>query len=321
MSFLIPTHDQARAGLRAMKTVLTAARPLDPVRREAMAAIQRHLLRTDHDLDALAAIAPDELAASIDDPALRSQLVSGMVTIALASERREPAELAAIEAFAAALGVRPTALEQLHDLHAERLLVLKIDVARRGLGGVAIRQLYEDQGLLGVAKNAASFAGLWENREVADRYRGLEGHADGTLGKELWRFYKANGFAFPGEKHGAPEALLTHDLSHILAGHGTDLRSEGLVLGFQAGYRREDPFSVLVFLLLNAQHGLKLTVFADPEHGFYDDKPGAIDEVVRAFARGARMNVDLTDHWDFWAVMDRDVDDLRREYGIDPWEA
>lgn len=320
MTFLIPTHDQARAGLRAMKTVLTAAGPLDPVRSEALAAIQRHLLRTDLDLDALPPITPEALASALDDPALRSQLLSGMVTLTLVSEHVDPRELAAIESFAAALGVRPVEVDQLRRFNDERLLTLRIDVVRRSLAGPALKQLYEDQGFLNLVKNLGSMAGLWENRAVAERYHGLEGYADGTLGKELWRFYRANGFPFPGEKHGAPEALLRHDLSHILAGYGTDLRGEGLVLAFTAGYRKQEPFSVLVFLLLNAQHGMRLTVFADPQRGYYNDKPGAIDELVRAFARGSRMTVDLAEQWDFWAVMDRQVDDLRRQYGIDPWQ-
>lgn len=321
MTFLIPTHNQARFGLRAMKTVFTATGPLAPTRREVLEAVQRHLLRTDHDLDALPAITPAELALAVDDPALRMQLVSGMVTIALASDHVEPQELAAIESFAAALGVRPAAVEQLRRLGEERLLTLRIDVARRGLAGSAMKQLYEDQGFLGIVKNLASFAGIWENRDVAQRYHALEHYADGTLGKELWRFYRQNGFSFPGEKHGAPESLLTHDLSHVLAGYSTDFQSEGLVLGFQAGYRKQDPFSVLIFALLNAQHGLKLTPFAEPARGFYNDKPAALDDVVRAFARGSKMNIDLTDHWDFWAVMDRPVDELRQKYGIEPWVA
>ena len=43
MTFLIPTPEQARAGLRAMKTVLTATGPLEPVRRESIAAVQRQV--------------------------------------------------------------------------------------------------------------------------------------------------------------------------------------------------------------------------------------------------------------------------------------
>lgn len=320
MTFLIPTVEQARAGLRAMKTVLTAAGPLAPVRREAIAAVQKHLLRTDHDIDALPTITPVELAAALDDPALRSQLVSGFVTMTLAGDAVAPEEVAAIEAFAAALEVAPTVLGQLRKFHEERMLLLRFDVIRRSLAGPALKQLYEEQGLVAVLKNLGSMVGLWENREVAERYHALEAYPEGTLGKALWRFYKENNFQFPGEKHGAPEALLVHDLSHILAGYGTDLHGEGLVLGFQAGYRRQEPFSVLVFLLLSAQHGVRMTKFADPQRGYYDDKPGAIDEVVRAFARGARMTVDLGDRWDFWAVMDRQVEDLRRTYGIAPWQ-
>lgn len=321
MTFLIPTHDQARAGLRAMKTVLTAAGPLLPLRRAAIDAIQRHLLRTDHDLDALTPIEPAELAAAIDEPALRAQLVSGMVALTLAVEGKAPEEQAAIEAFAAALEVEPSALEQLRRFNDERRLLLRIDVARRGLAGAALRQLYEDQGFLGVVKNLASFAGIWENTAVADRYRALEGYGEDTLGKALWRFYTAHGFAFPGEKHGAPESLLVHDLSHVLAGHDTEFRDEGLVLAFQAGYRRQDPFSVLVFLLLNAQQGMRMTPFAEAQRGFYDgDHPAAIDELVRSFARGARMTIDLTDHWDFWPALARPIDEVRRDYGITPWQ-
>lgn len=319
MTFLIPTHEQARAGLRAMKTVLTATQPLTAVRREAIAAVQQHLLRTDHDVEALPTITPEELAAAIEDPRLRAQLVSGFVTIALTNEEVAAEEVAAVEAFAAALAVKPSALAQLRNFHEERMTLLRFDVVRRSLAGPAFKQLYEEQGLWAVVKNVASATGLWENRELAARYHALEGYPDGSLGKTLWQFYKQNGFAFPGEKHGAPEAMLIHDLSHVLAGYGTDVRSEGLVLAFQAGYRRQEPFSVLVFLLLSAQHGVKLTAFAESQRGYYDDKPGAIDEVVRSFARGAAMTVDLGDHWDFWAVMDRPVAELRREYGIADW--
>jgi hypothetical protein len=169
-----------------------------------------------------------------------------------------------------------------------------------------------------VAKNIASFAGLWENRAVADKYHALESWPDGTLGKELWRFYNKHDFRFPGEKHGAPESLLTHDLSHILGGYDVDFHSEGQVLGFQAGYRKKDPFSVIVFLLMMAEHGVRVTPFAKEQRGYFENHPGTAEDIVRAFARGAQMNVDLTDAWDYWAVMDRPVDELRQNYGIAP---
>ena len=40
--------------------------------------------------------------------------------------------------------------------------------------------------------------------------------------------------------------------------------------------------------------------------------------MLKAIARGAAMNIDLTDDWDPWTVMDRDIDELRAEYNIAP---
>ena len=37
---------------------------------------------------------------------------------------------------------------------------------------------------------------------------------------------------------------------------------------------------------------------------------------VRAHQRGARCRLDLTDGWDYWAVVDQPVAALAREYGI-----
>jgi hypothetical protein len=321
MTFLIPTREQAQAGLRAMKTALTVAGPLTSVRREALDAVQKHLLRTEYDLDALEPISPEDLAAQFDDPALRTQFINGMATMAFATDHIDPREAEAIEKFAAALGVAPNALDHLRKFIQERLVMLRFDIFRRGLPGAGFANTYEEQGVMGVLKNIASFAGAWENKEVADKYHALEGYADGTLGKELWRFYKKNKFLFPGEKHGAPEGFLPHDLSHILGGYDVDYHSEGLVLGFQAGYRHNDPFTVVVFFLLQAEHGMKLTAFADATRGYFAEHPGYAEEIVRAFARGAKMNIDLTDGWDFWAVMDQPVEALRARYGIPPIEA
>lgn len=321
MTFLIPTPEQARAGLRAMKTTLTAGGPLTDTRRETLAAVQKYLLHTDYDMDVLPSIEPEELAKIVEDPALRTQLVSAMSTLVFAREHLEPSEVQATERFAAALNVAPSVLENLRTFQQERYVLLRLDLARKGLAGSAMAQLYEDQGFMGVLKNVASFAGLWENKAVSEKYHALETWPEGTLGKELWKFYKKNDFRFPGEKHGAPESLLTHDLSHILGGYDVDFRSEGLVLGFQAGYRKKEPFSVMVFLLMMAEHGIRVTPFAKEQAGYFEHNPGTAADIVRAFARGAAMNIDLTDHWDHWTVMDQPIDELRRRYGITPLEA
>ncbi|WP_437768781.1 hypothetical protein WMF27_11665 [Sorangium sp. So ce281] len=320
MTYLIPSQEQAHAGLRAIKVVLTSAGPLDGSRRDAITAVQRHLLHTDLDVDALAPIAPEELARAVEDPALREQLINGLCAMTLCGERVDERELLEVERFAAALGARPNAVRQLHHLHERRLLLLRIDISRSALLGKNVRRMLDEGGLYGLARNVASFAGVLENEPVAARYRSLEAYREGTLGKALFTFYRENGFSFPGEKRGVPEGVLTHDLSHILAGYGTDLRGEAMTIAFQAGYRREDPFGILVFLLVQLQQGIQLTVLAPSQQGMLAT-PGLADELVRSFVRGTKMSIDLMDDWDFWSDMAVDLDELRRRYGVVPWEA
>jgi hypothetical protein len=315
MTFLVPTTVQARLGLRAMKTTLLAGGGIEPTHREALAAVQRHLLRTDFDLDALEPIEPEELARGIDDPALREQLVNALVTFSMLSERIDPRHSEKVDAFAHSLDVAPVAIRQLRNLAEGHLLRLRIDSMRQGPGSIGLARLYEDGGLVGLIKNVLGFAGIIENPEIVARYRSLEAYPEGTLGKTLFDFYTSRGFKFPGEKGGAPEGLLPHDLTHILGGYGTDIQGEGRVLAFTAGYQREKMFGTLLFILIQGQHGVRLTPLADAYDGFLKT-PNLVTDMVEAFARGSRMNTDLMARWDFWAVMDQPVDELRRRYAI-----
>jgi hypothetical protein len=316
MTFLLPTTEQARAGLRAIKTTLDAAGGPTAGQRGGIDAIQKHLLRTDFDLDSLAAIAPEELAAHIVDPALREQLVNALVAITMISDEVDPRHAEAVERFAAALGVAPATVRQLRHLAEKNFWRLRIDVIRKGPAPDALRKLYEHSGALSVIKGVLGFAGLTEDPELAAKYRALQAYPEGSLGKALFDFYDKRGFKFPGERGGAPEQLVDHDFSHILGGYDTDMRGEANVLAFTAGYRRENVFGPLVFIVVQAQHGLRLTPLAGAETGGLSD-PQVVAGMVEAFARGSRMNVDLMGDWNFWSVMDQPVSELRRRYGID----
>lgn len=289
---------------------------LSDAHRETIAAVQKHLTHTDFNVDALATISPDELATIVTDHALREQLINSLVTSTMLSERVDPRQADAVEAFAAALDVAPAAVRQLRHLAEERFMLLRLDVVRHGPGSDGFRQIYEQDGALGVVKNLLGFAGIIENKDIADKYRALATYPEGTLGKELHNFYTKRNFKFPGERGGAPEGLLSHDLTHVLGGYDTDLNSEGRVLAFTAGYRRQNIFGVLIFIIVQAQHGVRLTPLAESARGLFSN-PGVMTGMVEAFARGCKVNTDFMDHWDFWAVMDQPVAELRRRYGIE----
>src|SRR5262245_59222220 len=115
MTFLIPTPEQAHAGLRSLKSVMLSGGFLSEAHREALTAVQKHLLHTDYDIDSLAPISPEELARVHTDRALREQLVNALVTFAMLSERVDPRQAEAVEAYATALDVGPAAVRQLRN--------------------------------------------------------------------------------------------------------------------------------------------------------------------------------------------------------------
>lgn len=59
-----------------------------------------------------------------------------------------------------------------------------------------------------------------------------------------------------------------------------------------------------------------MTPITKARTGFFDPAKALI-----AIRRGAAMNVDLNDGWDYWPVMGEQVEELRRRYNILPAEA
>ncbi|HEX7839375.1 MAG TPA: hypothetical protein VF469_17980, partial [Kofleriaceae bacterium] len=63
-----PSPEVARLGLRALKTVAAADGEIHDLERRFAAGVQRHILGTDEDFDALGPIEPGELAAGVPAP-------------------------------------------------------------------------------------------------------------------------------------------------------------------------------------------------------------------------------------------------------------
>jgi hypothetical protein len=255
MPLNLPPSENIVHGLRALKTVAANGSSLDATQRSILAAAQKHLLHTSHDLDALEPITPEELAAKLKDPVLRNQLVEAMVALTLAGVEVPTTTPALLDGFAYALEVKPDALRFLREYTAKHTTLLRLDFVRHSFLYDGPRKL----GTLELVRALSRAAGVTEDREMAQKYRRLEKLPEESLGHNLWRFYQTNGFAFPGEKHGAPENVVSHDMSHIFSGYGTDIEGESQVIGFQAGYRKQGAMSFLLFLMVQLQVGVRVT--------------------------------------------------------------
>src|SRR5262245_60029459 len=250
MHLLQPDPSAALLGLRAMKMVATASGGIGASQRALMEAACRVVLRIDADIDALAPITSEELAAGFPVPELRRQFVNGMLVVALADGLPSRETVVQVERFADALGIDTPELTDLRRLTEHHMLLFKLDFLRRSQVGDIMRNQREQHGVVGLVRSVLGLRGLLEDATLAARYRAWERLPEDTLGHALLRYYQRNGFGMPGERGGFPEAGIYHDFSHVLADYDTDPEGEVEVAAFTAGYKQARPFYVVLFAVL-----------------------------------------------------------------------
>lgn len=315
MELKIPSPEQAYWGLRAMKTVAMADGALYASERHMLESIQR-IFGTTHDLEQLALITPTELARAFPDPQLRRQLVQGLVIMTLIDGKAGPKETDLVDQFAQALEIDAPEVKNLRHVLKGEILQLRLDLVRRFWLRQKVTEVWNKEGIRGLSRFVRGMMGRYENTRVAARYQGLEHFAPGSLGRSLWEYWHVNGFALPGQKGGAPEQIVFHDCAHVLSGYGTAPEEEVQVACFSAGFQRREPWMFVFFVLLQFHIGIRMTPITAARTGMFDPLKAMV-----AIRRGAAMNVDLNDGWDYWTVMDEQVQELRRRYNILPAEA
>jgi len=315
MELKIPTAEQAYWGLRAMKTVALADGALDESERHLLGSIQT-VLGTNHPVDQLEPITPEELAQALPDRQIRQQLVQGLIVASLIDGKVIAKETILVEQFAQVLEVSAPEVRDLRYMLEGEMLRLRLDLGRRFWLREKVKEIWNVEGIKGIYKFVRGMIGKYENAELAARYRALEHYPAGTLGRSYWEYCKKNGFPLPGEKGGAAEQILFHDCAHVLSGYGTTPDEEVQVACFSAGFQRRDPWAFVFFVLLQFHVGVRLTPITAARTGFFDPVKAII-----AIRRGAAMNVDLNNGWEYWPVMGEQVQELRQRYNILPIEA
>jgi len=309
-----PSSEQAYWGLRAMKTVAMADGALEASEVHMMESIQR-ILGTNHPLDELAVITPGDLAQGLTDPQIRRQVVQGLIVMSLIDGEVKPQEADLVEQYGKALGVAVPEVQTLQHFLKKEILQLRLDLVRRIWVRDKMKAVWNEEGLRGILKVVGGMLGQYHNQALAAKYQALEQYPSGSLGRAYFDYIRTNGFGLPGEKGGPPELVVFHDLTHVLSGYDTDPDGEVQVACFSAGYRRKDPFLFVFFVLLQFHAGVRMTPITKARTGFFDPEKAMI-----ALQRGAAMNLDLTEGWDYWPVMGEQVGELRTRYNILPAE-
>lgn len=306
-------RDHVAAALAAMRAVVapTGAWP-DGARRLADAVVWK----TGTDLDP-AAIAPASLAetaAAVADPSLRTQLVRLVIVASMLDGRPDLVVAGRIEALAVALGVEGPELVDLRLLAENRIMRLRRHLMPRAWVFSIFGQHIRTHGWWSLLHMVAVMLRLAVDRKIRRRFLALDELPAGSLGPTLLAFWRTAGFSLPGERGSPPWLVYYHDISHVLAGYGTDPASEVQAGSFQGGYQRSDGFMLVFFVLCQFHLGVRMTPIARAEVGHFDPF-----RALDAVCRGAGMSRDLTDGtWDPWAHMAEDVEALRSRYHVAP---
>jgi hypothetical protein len=317
MQLLKPTREQIPYGLRAMKMVAQAPGQIHPSAAKLIQAAQQHLAGEALPLEGLAPISPEELAAHITDPALRLQLIQGMVAVSLVSDFPPPQQVEVIRSFARGFGLKSELLDTVQKAVDGHMGAFRMCYLRRTHFPDFLKTELKHEGILGTAKAMASFTGLIEDKALSAKYAALGKLPPGTLGRELHDYYIRNGFGWPGQKHGFPEAGTSHDVTHIISGYDTTPVGETLVAGFTSGYRQDpNSFFVALFGMIIFSTGYQLPPGKQAVHADTIGQPGVAGRLFRAIERGSQMTKDISVNFLIWPYVERQLDDLRREWHV-----
>jgi len=305
---------QATTVLEAVNTVIASGSA-------GMTAIEHENLRAAGEIAlglpavdpaALGNCSPAQLAEAIDrgEPAVvavRMLAVSSIVGGLL-----EPRKMECLRSFAAELEVDEEYLDILDDAAAGRI-------------GAATGRLTErnEEAFLVYEGNDTSQATDAEVMPFGEGEgdRGMERHyselgdlPEGTFGRAFFEHFVSNGLNFPGNEKGQIEGFaLTHDSCHLLSGYPTDEPGELLVSTFIGAMHDRRPMESQILPAIFSWHlGIRMNWLVGRHEGAFE--PWSFWD---AWDRGARTIADVFDPgWDFWAATRRDLDEVRREFGV-----
>ena len=267
--------------------------------------------------DPVGAVDPATLAGILETDAQRSLAVEFLVLVPYCDPSVEGAEVDRVEDYASALGTHPQALEDLHRVRQGHIKRLFFDYTRRAAGAVKMKG--DERGIL--RRTWDEIHQYVGDPKLTEQYLPLESYPEGSLGRTFFDFYRARGFALPGEKHSLGDEVVGHDCCHILSGFNTDGRGEINVAGFEAGMKSDGfGWELLMEVILDFQLGINFGLALVG----YTSKTDELDpeQVMVGVRRGLDCTVDLMGpEWDFWADAEKQVTDLREQYAIKGVEA
>ena len=317
---LVPTPEIVPFALGGIVGAVAGDDGLLPQQAATLGAMGRVFTGDAVDVAAVAPCSPTEVAAGITDPAQRQQLIQAMVVLAFLEHPPSEVRLANIRRYAEALDVDEGAVKVFGDYthdHTKRML---LDTMRHMPLADLERDFAKEEGYDVVAKSLLAVLGKGSSPKLAAKFERLESCPEGSVGRKVLEMYQDNGWPFPGQPHGVPEATTVHDWVHVLAGYAPTPKGEVQVNAFISACSPDPRLfgTVILALGLYEAGAFKLPIFPHAPEGGVMEQPGAAEGLADAIRRGLATNTDVMFGIDHWAIADEPVAELRERYNIVP---
>ncbi|QYL28791.1 hypothetical protein TM48_03170 [Mycobacterium shottsii] len=260
----------------------------------------------------LGRIEPQELARAVGPDRDLAEHAAALIACASLSDGRiDPGRLRKVVEYAHAMHVRAGWVRDVLQVARGHLAWAMADMTRRNRSTFPGWASPDDT----LTEMMPYRAQTDEDKRLAARFLALEGLPEGTFGHQFWAHFRRHGFGFPGETEAfAGLFAVLHDGLHVLSGYSTSIQGELLVSTFTGAMHRRDALRAHILPVIFEWQ-------VSHEVNGIGARRGALDPVkfLVSWQRGDSMTTDvLAPNWDFWSVVDVELDELRVRYAIAP---
>jgi hypothetical protein len=315
MNFIDPSPEQAAVIVQAIHAVASAEGSIEllPVERDSITAIQHHLLRQPEPILVASRTLPADLAEVVAEPGMRLDVLRILIMLPFLDQKVLAEKAQVVERAATMLNVEDSGLDILRRAVKRQYRRITFSILNRAIrlfwsrDGKARLRDWIDMAFVVLPMLTTS------KQAVRDKYQSLAEKPPGSLGRVLYTYYRVNHFPLPGEPKSFPEKFVLHEFYHIFGGYPVTHQGEMLAAAFTGGNVDKLCTDMILLSLLQYQVGARVA-------GLNRGIPGQLnpEEFFHAIARGAAMTVNLMEGWDFWAVADHPLEELRLRYRLPP---
>lgn len=302
---------------RGIATAVACEDGLTDVQASLLQAITSALTGVEIDYHQLEPLGADELGAVLTgkDEEYRQRIVHHMVLGELVLQPLPATVALRVATYAQALGIDDRFVRVARRYAQGAFGLAWLDLRRSGftehLQQSQLQQLHSTTEVLD------PFAAAATDPELAARWAAFESLPEGTLGRSVWEMYHGRGFALPGTDGGPSPYLAQHDLVHVIADYGTNLKGELEVFAF-IGRADPDPkgFAWLATLIGLFETGyVEGTGFFDRDVREHSIRAAGMDRRVADAIRRGKAVCEANDkdlfEVDYHELASRPVDEVR----------